>query len=61
MNKALEDKMIELLTESKLVDHIMMSDVLDDVDSEILLKLLKYQLKIDVKSDGIYYRDEKNY
>ena len=38
-----------------------MSDVLDDVDSEILLKLLKYQLKIDVKSDGIYYRDEKNY
>lgn len=48
-----ESKMLSLLKDSKIVENIMMSNVLDDFDSEILLRLLKYPLKIEATSEGI--------
>lgn len=53
-----ESKMLSLLKDSKIVKNLMMSDVLDDFDSEILLKLLKYPLQIEANENGIIAKDE---
>lgn len=36
MKSDFEAKMLKLLEESKIVDHIVMSDVLDDIDTLIV-------------------------
>lgn len=53
-----ESKMLTLLKDSKIVKNIMMSDVLDDFDSEVLLRLLKYPLKIEATEFGIVAKVE---
>lgn len=59
-NDSIETKMNKLLAESKIVKHIMMNDVLDDLDSASLLKLLSSPYKIFVTDSGLYYEDENN-
>jgi hypothetical protein len=53
-----ESKMLTLLKDSKIVKNLMMSDILDDFDSEILLKLLKHPLKIEANESGIIAKVE---
>lgn len=53
-----ESKMINLLKESKIVKNIMMSNVLDEFDSEILLRFLKYPLRIEVTDKGIVAKND---
>lgn len=53
-----ENKLMDALVKSKLVKHVVMKDVLEDVEQKILIDMLEKPSKISFDEFGIYYEGD---